>query len=108
MLRVMGKTPDVYIQALSGGTGPFAVEKAFADLEGTGLADKLPRLLLAQGDRCAPQAQAWAKAKAENFPEGYEKEYPIIEKPRTINSNHCYWRAKNISTNGSTGKTIWW
>jgi threonine synthase len=84
MLRVMGKTPDVYIQALSGGTGPFAVEKAFADLEGTGLADKLPRLLLAQGDRCAPQAQAWAKAKAENFPEGYEKEYPIIENPEPL------------------------
>lgn len=84
MLRVIKKIPDVYIQALSGGTGPFAVEKAFFDLEGTGIADKLPRFLLAQGDRCSPQAQAWAKAKAAGFPEGYEYDYPIIENPEPL------------------------
>ncbi|NJO88923.1 MAG: pyridoxal-phosphate dependent enzyme [Chloroflexia bacterium] len=69
---------------LAGGTGPFAVEKAFADLEGTGLADKLPRFLLAQGDRCAPQALAWEKAKAQGFPKGYENDYPIIENPEPL------------------------
>ena len=84
MLRVMGKIPDVYIQALSGGTGPFAVEKAFKDLEGTGLVDKLPRFLLSQGDRCAPQAHAWAKAKKNGFPEGYENDYPVYENPVTL------------------------
>ncbi len=84
MLRVMGKIPDVYIQALSGGTGPFAVEKAFIDFEGTGLLDKLPRFLLSQGDRCAPMAHAWEKAKANNFPEGYEKDYPIYENPEVL------------------------
>lgn len=84
MLRVMGKIPDVYIQALSGGTGPFAVEKAFIDFEGTGLLDKLPRFLLSQGDKCAPMAHAWDKAKANNFPEGYEKDYPIYENPEVL------------------------
>ncbi len=84
ILRIIGKMPDVYIQALSGGTGPFAVEKGIHDLEGTGLVDKLPRFLLAQGDRCAPQAQAWAKAKAEGFPKGYEKEYPVIDNPEPL------------------------
>ncbi len=84
MLRLMGKMPDVYIQALSGGTGPFAVAKAIEELEGTGLIDKLPRFLLSQGDRCAPQAQAWAKAKAANFPEGYENDYPVILNPEPL------------------------
>jgi threonine synthase len=84
MLREIGKIPDVYIQALSGGTGPFAVEKAFKDFEGTGLLNKMPRFLLAQGHLCAPQAHAWEKAKAANFPEGFEKEYPIYENPVTL------------------------
>ncbi len=84
MLRIMGKIPDVYIQALSGGTGPFAVEKAFLDFEGTGLLEKMPRFLLSQGNRCAPMAHAWKKAKANNFPEGYEKDYPIYENPEVL------------------------
>lgn len=84
MLRELGEIPDVYIQALSGGTGPFAVEKAFKDFEGTGLLGKMPRFLLSQGDRCAPMAHAWKKAKANNFPEGYEKEYPIYENPEVL------------------------
>ena len=84
MLRIIGKMPDVYIQALSGGTGPFAVEKAIKDLKGTGIADKLPRFLLSQGNLCAPQAHAWEKAKKAGFPEGYEKEYPVYENPETL------------------------
>jgi threonine synthase len=84
LLREIGKIPDVYIQALSGGTGPFAVEKGIHDLQGTGLADKLPRFLLAQGDRCAPQAIAWEKAKKAGFPAGYENDYPVIENPEPL------------------------
>jgi len=84
MLRLMGKTPDVYIQALSGGTGPFAVEKAFNDFEELGIFGKLPRFLLSQGDRCAPMADAWKKAKETNFPAGWEKDYPIYENPETL------------------------
>ena len=84
MLRIIGCMPDVYIQALSGGTGPFAVEKGIKDLEGTGFADKLPRFLLAQGDRCAPQAKAWEKSKANGFPDGYENDYLIIENPEPL------------------------
>ncbi|MDF1548396.1 MAG: pyridoxal-phosphate dependent enzyme, partial [Bacteroidales bacterium] len=84
MLRVIGRIPDVYIQALSGGTGPFAVEKGIKDIEGTGLVEKLPRFLLAQGDRCAPQAKAWNKAKKDGFPPGYENFYTVIENPEPL------------------------
>jgi threonine synthase len=84
ILRILGQMPDVYIQALSGGTGPFAIEKAYFDLEGTGLTKYLPRFLLCQGDRCAPMAHAWEKAKANHFPDGYEKDYPIYENPKVL------------------------
>ena len=84
MMRVMGKTPDVYIQALSGGTGPFAVEKAYDDFEELNIFGKLPRFLLSQGHYCAPMAAAWKDAKEKNYPEGWEKEYPIYENPKTL------------------------
>ncbi len=84
MMRVMGKTPDVYIQALSGGTGPFAVEKAYNDFAELDIFGKLPRFLLSQGDRCAPMAHAWADAKSKNYPEGWENVYPIYENPKTL------------------------
>jgi threonine synthase len=84
MMRVMGKTPDVYIQALSGGTGPFAVDKAFDDFKELNLFGKLPRFLLSQGDRCAPMAHAWENAKNNNYPNGWEKDYPIYENPVTL------------------------
>ncbi len=84
MMRLLGKIPDVYIQALSGGTGPFAVDKAFRDFEELGIFGKLPRFLLSQGDRCAPMADAWKKAKESNYPDGWEKDYPVYENPEVL------------------------
>ncbi len=80
--RQLGRMPDVYIQAISGGTSPFAMEKAFHDFED--ILGKMPRMLLCQGDKCAPQAEAWEKAKAAGFPEGWENDYPVYENPKAI------------------------
>ncbi|NPA46742.1 MAG: pyridoxal-phosphate dependent enzyme [Chlorobi bacterium] len=84
MIRQLGKMPDVYIQAISGGTSPLALEKAFTDFEETGILGKIPRMIFIQGDRCDPQVQAWNKAKAAGFPEGWENDYPVIENPITL------------------------
>ena len=82
-LRILGEVPNVYIQALSGGTGPFAIEKAHEDLKSTNLFNDLPRFILVQPDKCNPMAQAYQKAKANNFPKGFENDYPILEAPET-------------------------
>ena len=82
-LRLLDDFPTVYIQALSGGTGPLAIEKAFRELEPFNVVDELPRQIMVQPSRCAPMAHAWDKAKAANFPEGWEKEYPIYQNPET-------------------------
>ena len=112
-LRQLGQLPDVYIQAVAGGTGPIALDKGFREIEehlpeirkrfgvkadGTSEINesspvgipssllkemRLPRMLLVQQDLCDPMVQAWEKAKRDGFPEGFEKEYPIIENPPT-------------------------
>ena len=81
-LRQCGELPDVYIQALSGGTGPIAIDKAVKDLEG--IYDvKNPRFIMIQPSGCDPMTQGWEKSKANNFPEGWLHDYPILDNPYT-------------------------
>jgi threonine synthase len=82
-LRQIGEVPNVYVQALSGGTGPIAIEKAYKDLAGLGLVDKLPRFIMVQPSGCAPMTHGWEKAKVEGFPSGWLCNYPIYENPIT-------------------------
>ena len=82
-MRLMDKMPTVYIQALSGGTGPIAIDKAYHDLKGTGLLGELPRFIMIQPDQCAPMTLGYRKSKANGFPEGWLTDYPIIDSPVT-------------------------
>ncbi|MBU1187028.1 MAG: pyridoxal-phosphate dependent enzyme [Acidobacteria bacterium] len=83
-LRKMDEFPTVYIQALSGGTGPLAIAKGCRELEPLGLFKEMPRLILVQSDKCSPMADAWEEARSKNFPEGWEKTYPIYHNPDTL------------------------
>jgi threonine synthase len=83
-LRQLKKMPDVYIQAISGGTGPIAIDKAVRDLRGSEFEVENPRYIMVQSDGCDPMVQAWEQAKANNFPNGYETKYPIIDNPDTV------------------------
>ena len=76
-IRQIGQLPTVYMQAVAGGTSPLAFEKGFRDLQAmTGDKSlKLPRMLLVQQDECDPMVNAWEKATAAGFPEGWEKDY---------------------------------
>lgn len=82
-LRQMKKLPDVYIQAVSGGTGPIAIDKGIRELRGIYPELTMPRLLMVQPDRCDPMVQAWEEAERESFPAGFEKNYPVLEDPET-------------------------
>jgi threonine synthase len=83
-LRLLDDFPTVYIQALSGGTGPMAIAKGCRDLASLKLFAKMPRFILTQSDRCAPMAAAWKDAKIKGFPEGWEKTYPVYHNPDTL------------------------
>ena len=82
-IRQLGKLPDVYMQAVAGGTGPIALDKGVREMKEHGDKMKCPRMLLVQQDLCDPMVQAYEKAKKEGFPEGYENDYPVIENPPT-------------------------
>lgn len=82
-LRLTGELPTVYVQALSGGTGPIAVDKALNELEPLGLVKQRPRYISVQPSLCDPMTQAWNKAKAEGFPQGWQNDYPKIKNPAT-------------------------
>ena len=83
-LRLLDDRPTVYLQALSGGTGPLAIAKGLEDIALLGLMPVLPRFVLVQSDKCPPMADAWEEAKATGFPEGWEKTYPIYSDPQTM------------------------
>ncbi len=83
-LRQTGDLPDVYIQALSGGTGPIAIEKGLKDISELGITEKLSRFIMIQPDGCDPMTAGWNDAKKNNFPQGWENDYPVYENPVTL------------------------
>ena len=82
-MRQLGKMPDVYIQAVSGGTGPIAIEKGVREIKDIYPEVKMPRILLVQQDTCDPMVQGWEMAQQNGFPKGWEKSYPVIDNPQT-------------------------
>jgi len=53
------RTPDWYIQAVSGGMGPVGVLKGFEELKEMGLIDRIPAIAGVQAEGCAPMVHAW-------------------------------------------------
>lgn len=82
-MRQLGKMPDIYLQAVSGGTGPIAVDKGVREIHDFYPEVTLPQMFLVQQDTCDPMVRAWETAQNNGFPEGYEKNYPIIANPQT-------------------------
>jgi threonine synthase len=82
-LRQLGYLPDVYVQALAGGTGPIAIHKGFEDIRHLKLHETEPRYVLVQASGCNPMTMAWERAKSEGFTDGWENRFPILEQPKT-------------------------
>lgn len=80
--RLLPVQPTVYVQALSGGTGPIGVYQGAEDLLKAGLFDKLPRFILVQSDQCSPMADAWQRAEAKGFPDNWETHYEVVHNPQ--------------------------
>lgn len=68
------RTPDWYVQAISGGMGPIGVHKGFHEMMQMGWTDKIPRFAPIQAEGCAPMVNSWKK--------GLEKAEPVLS-PKT-------------------------
>jgi len=55
------RTPDWYIQSVSGGMGPVGVWKGYQELVQMGLVDRMPKLACIQAAGCAPMVNSYEK-----------------------------------------------
>jgi len=53
------RSPDWYIQAVSGGMGPIGVSKGFRELQKMGYVNKLPAIAAIQAEGCSPMVISW-------------------------------------------------
>ena len=68
------RTPDWYIQAVSGGLGPVGVSKGFREMLQMGFTDSLPGIVAIQAAGCAPMVHAWKNDLEQALP---------VENPKT-------------------------
>ncbi len=57
------KTPDWYIQSVSGGMGPLGVYKGFSELYQMGMIERIPKIAIIQVEGCAPMVHAWKQGR---------------------------------------------
>jgi threonine synthase len=76
------RTPDWYVQAISGGMGPLGVYKGFRELRQMGFVNCIPAIAPIQADGCAPMVNSWKK--------GLEQAEPVITLRTYRNPRH--WR----------------
>src|SRR5690606_906988 len=69
------RSPDWFIQGVSGGMGPIGVGKGFRERYEFGLVDKMPALGIVQSSGCAPMVEAFNRNQRIATP---------IEDPRTV------------------------
>ncbi|MBN1486509.1 MAG: pyridoxal-phosphate dependent enzyme [Anaerolineae bacterium] len=62
------RTPDWYIQSVSGGLGPAGFWKGYQELYQMGMVNKLPKLALIQASGCAPMVHSYNKGLSEAEP----------------------------------------
>jgi threonine synthase len=72
--KQLWRTPDWYIQAISGGMGPIGVYKGFREMRQMGWIERIPAIAPIQADGCAPMVNSWKK--------GLEEAEPVLS-PRT-------------------------
>ncbi|HLF00618.1 MAG TPA: pyridoxal-phosphate dependent enzyme, partial [Anaerolineales bacterium] len=80
------RTPDWYIQSVSGGLGPLGVYHGFHELQAMGLIDRVPAFGLIQAEGCAPMVAA--------FKAGHDTAAPVVPETRIA-----------ILSTGDPGKT---
>lgn len=57
------RTPDWFLQGVSGGLGPIGVAKGFREMLSMGLVDRMPRLANIQSSGCAPMVEAFQRGQ---------------------------------------------
>lgn len=70
------RSPDWYVQSVSGGMGPLGVYQGFKEMKDMGLIERIPKLAVIQTAGCAPMVQA--------FKAGRDTAEPVVPDTRII------------------------
>jgi len=89
--KKLWRTPNWYVQAISGGLGPIGVTKGFRELEMMGMAEGIPAIAAIQADGCAPMVHSWKQG---------------LEEPISIQSPKTYIETLATGTPGRTYKLL--
>jgi threonine synthase len=92
--EVKWRTPDWYIQAVSGGLGPIGVAKGFEELKHMGFIDRVPGVIAIQAEGCAPMVHAWQQDMDEAIPVSNPKTH--IETLATGTPGRAYKLLRNL------------
>jgi threonine synthase len=69
------RSPDWFIQGVSGGMGPIGVGKGFREMYDFGLIDRMPKMGIVQSEGCAPMVEAFQRGQRIATP---------VERPDTV------------------------
>ena len=95
------RSPDWYVQSISGGMGPIGVYKGFREMKQMGWVDRIPAFAPIQAEGCAPMVHSWKK--------GLEKAEPVTSPKTRIETlatgdpgrSYEFLREEVNSTNGA-------
>src|SRR5690606_1740112 len=82
------RSPDWFLQGVSGGMGPIGVGKGFRELHEMGLIDHLPAFGMIQSTGCAPMVEAFDRGQ--RFATPLETSTTIIATLATGNPGRAY------------------
>jgi threonine synthase len=91
---VLWRTPDWYVQSISGGMGPIGVSKGFREMALMGLTRQPPAIAAIQAAGCAPMVRAWKQNQDEAAPVTNPKTH--IETLATGTPGRTYSLLRNI------------
>lgn len=82
------RSPDWFLQGVSGGLGPIGVAKGFREMKGFGMIDKLPAFGMIQSEGCAPMVEAFERGQRVATP--VEESKTVIATLATGNPGRAY------------------
>jgi len=82
------RSPDWFLQGVSGGMGPIGVGKGFREMHNFGLIDKLPAFGMIQSSGCAPMVEAFERGQRVATP--IEDSKTVIATLATGNPGRAY------------------
>ncbi|NIV12497.1 MAG: pyridoxal-phosphate dependent enzyme [Aliifodinibius sp.] len=104
--KAIWRTPDWYIQSVSGGLGPVGVLKGFSELQTMGLVEKIPSIANIQAEGCAPMVHAWKAGKEIADPIAVPKTHIATLATGDPGRTYTFLRQKMLSASGGTFESV--